>query len=236
MNTIDTKNYFKHAKSWADDRFGQVEQSRQRYKTAFTLAMGLNVATMAVIGTLAHYQTVVPMLVHHYENGVTTVEPVTHVNAPMNRAQVESDIARYIEHREAYDASSYRAQFQLINLLSNSSVAKEYITEQNKPTSPVKILAHGMKREVHIYSINFLDSTLWNDKDLHKDHHPLAEVVFSLLDTDKSSGKSTVEHYNAIISWRYTSPPDSPEIRWQNWDGFEVTRYSKQPRVTEHSA
>nr|WP_265185078.1 hypothetical protein [Legionella pneumophila] len=39
-----------------------------------------------------------------------------------------------------------------------------------------------------------------------------------------------------MISWRYTNPPDSPETRWKNWDGFEVTRYSRQTRLMEAQA
>ena len=74
---------------------------------------------------------------------------------------------------------------------------------------------------------------LANEQDIHKDHQSLAEVVFTLSDTDKTSGKTTSTHYNAMISWQYTNPPDSPETRWQNWDGFEVTRYSKQLRSVE---
>lgn len=231
----DLNTYFKQARSWADDQFGRVEQSRNRYQTAFLAAMSFNLISLAVIGVLAHYQTVVPMLIHHYENGVTTVEPITQEKAPLNRAQVESDIARYIQHREAYDVSSYRTQFELVNVLSDNTVAKEYLSEQDKsnPASTIKNLGNTIKREVHLYSINFLDSMLSNEKDIHKDHHPLAEVVFSLIDTDKLSGKTTESHFNALISWHYIKPSDSPETRWQNWDGFEVTRYSKQTRSVE---
>jgi type IV secretion system protein VirB8 len=199
--------------------------------------MGLNVIALIVIGVLAHYQTIIPLLVHHYDNGVTTVE-AAHTNTPLNRTQVESDIARYIQFRESYDDSSYRAQFELIHLLSNNTVAKEYVMEHDasNKTSPIKILGNHSKREVRLYSINFLDSLLANEEDVHKDHHALAEVVFSLVDTDKLSGKSIATHYNAMISWHYTTPPASPEARWQNWDGFEVIRYSKQPRVVETHA
>ena len=227
MNQSQTlDDYFKKAKTWSDDHFGRVKQSLHRYQVAFLTAMGLNVVSLIVIGMLAHYQTVVPMLVHHYDNGITTIEPVAQNNAPMNRAQVESDIVRYIQHRESYDVSSYRTQFELINLLSDKS----------NPTAPIKLLGHTGKREVHIYSINFLDTILENEKDIHKDHHHLAEVVFSLTDLDKVTGKTMQSHYNTMISWHYTNPPDSPETRWQNWDGFEVTRYSKQPRhVESHS-
>lgn len=237
MNQSQTlDDYFKKARTWSDDHFGRIKQSLHRYQIAFLTAMGLNVVSLAVIGTLAHYQTVVPMLVHHYDNGITTIEPVAQNNAPMNRAQVESDIVRYIQHRESYDVSSYRAQFELINLLSDNTVEREYLAEQDKsnPAAPIKLLGHTGKREVHIYSINFLDTILENEKDIHKDHYHLAEVVFSLTDLDKVTGKTTQSQYNAMISWHYTNPPASPETRWQNWDGFEVTRYSKQPRHVEN--
>ncbi|KXB23464.1 hypothetical protein PtVF66_14315, partial [Legionella pneumophila] len=176
MNKTHMNDYFKRARSWADDQFGRVEQSRNRYQAAFLSAMGLNVAALIVIGMLAHYQTVVPMLVHHYDNGVTTVEPIENKETPINRAQIESDIARYIQYRESYDASSYRAQFELVHLLSNSTVAKEYLQEQDaaNTASPIHALGNHIKREVRIYSINFLDSVLANEKDLHKDHHALA--------------------------------------------------------------
>ncbi|MDF1931655.1 VirB8/TrbF family protein [Legionella pneumophila] len=85
-------------RSWADDQFGQSNNRKTATKPHFP-AMGLNVVALVVIGMLAHYQTVVPMLVHHYDNGVTTVEPIENKVTPINRAQVESDIARYIQYR-----------------------------------------------------------------------------------------------------------------------------------------
>lgn len=225
-------DYFKQARTWADDQLGQLEQSRSRYQIAFFIAMGLNCAAMFAVAALSHYQKLIPLAIHHYESGVTTVQPLTQKEAPINRAQVESDIVRYILHRESYDAASYRAQFDIVHLLSDTSVASAYLKEQDKdnPLSPVHLLGTTHKREVHIYSINFLDSWLKNQSDIQKNHNNLAEVVFSLIDTDKQSGKSTQTHYNALIAWRYTQASDSPDIRWKNWDGFEVTQYSKQVR------
>lgn len=185
MSTSQTLDaYFKKARTWSDDQFGRLKLSLYRYQFAFLTAMGLNIVSIVVIGMLAHYQTIVPMLVHHYDNGITTIEPVNNKNTPIDKAQIESDIVRYIQHRESYDVSSYRTQFELIHLLSDSAVAKQYLDEQDKsnPESPIKFLGHQSKREVHIYSINFLDSILENEKDVHHDHHSLAEVVFSLLD------------------------------------------------------
>lgn len=232
MNEV-LNTYFKKAQSWADDNFHQVEQSRNRYKNAFLTAMGLNILSITTVIALSHYQTLVPLMVHHYDNGMTTVEPINPKEMVTNRAQIESDIARYIMHREAYDTSSYRAQFDLVTLLSNEVVKGEYLKEQAKDNqaSPIKKLNTTQMREVHIYSINFLDSFLENEKDLQQNHHNLAEVVLSLTDIDKLTHKRVTTSYTALISWEYRKPSEEPAIRWKNWDGFEVTRYSKNPRA-----
>lgn len=237
MNTTKTikgtpKDYFNRARSWADDNFSQLQQSRNRYQLAFMLSMGLNMAACLAVAILSNCQTLVPLMVHHYDNGVTTVEPISQANAPINKAQVESDIVRYITNREAYDISSYRAQFDLISLLSSSTVSAEYIKEQDKndKDAPINILGATASRFVHVYSINFLDAALFNEKDLDKDHQNVAEVVFTLTDTDKSGSKAIERHYSALISWQYVTPTTSPAERWQNWDGFQVIRYNKNLR------
>lgn len=226
------RDYFNRARSWADDNFSQLQQSRNRYQLAFVLAMGVNIAAIIAVATLAHIQTLVPLMVHHYDNGITTVEPLTQTNAPLSKAQVESDIVRYITNREAYDTNSYRAQFDLIELLSASQVSNEYLREQEKSNvdAPINILGAHSSRQVHVYSINFLDALIFNEHDLPRNHQNVAEVVFTLNDIDKEHGTAIEHHYNALISWQYTTPSTSPAIRWKNWDGFQVTRYSKQIR------
>lgn len=232
QKTTSSRDYFNRARSWADDNFGQLQQSRNRYQLAFICAMGLNACACIALAVLANTQTLVPMMVHHYDNGITTVEPVKQINAPLNKAQVESDIVRYITHRESFDINSYRAQFDLVTLLSSKSVGNEYWQEQDKSQNEAPINRLGAKatRLVHVYSINFLDSLLFNEDDFPKNHQNVAEVVFTLTDTDKEHGTHTEQHYNALISWAYTTPSDSPNTRWQNWDGFQVVRYSKQIR------
>lgn len=227
--------YFKEARSWADDCFGQMEKSRNRYKVAFLSAMGFATLSLGVIATLASWQTVVPLIVHHYDNGIVTVNQ-GESNLPASRAQIESDLVRYVQHRESFDTSSFRSQFNLVSLLSNSKVASEYHREQARDSkeSHVKTLGAQIRREVHVYSIHFLDSLASNDNDLHKDHQNLAEVVFSCKDIDKDNGRIIqTTHHNALLSWRYTGLPNSPEVRWQNFNGFEITRYTKKARVVE---
>ncbi len=145
---------------------------------------------------------------------------------------MESDIIRYITTRESYDVSSYRSQYNLITQLSNEVVLTEFSQEQDKSSkeSPINSLGAGAQRLVHVYSINFIDNSVFNETAIPKDHHNLAEVVFTLIDTDKLTGHQSEKHFNVLISWEYTAPSLDPEVRWNNWDGFMVTRYSKQPR------
>lgn len=236
MNVLKGENkkqdYFTQAKSWADDVYSNAIQSKNRYKAAFLSSMALNVVTALAVVMLAGMQTLEPIIVHHYDNGVTTVEPLTNENAPLNRAQVESDIIRYITNRESFDLSSYKSQYDLVTLLSDPSVASLYAKSQDRrdKEAPINQLGATHFREVHVYSINFLDNLIFNETEGNARHHNLAEVVFSLIDVDKATGQRQEKQFNAMIAWVYKNPSMSPEIRWKNWDGFLVTRYNKQIR------
>ena len=227
-------NYFAQACSWADDRFGTIEASRNRYRAAFLLALLLNSALALAIAMMMPLKQTEPLLIHHYSNGLTMVEPIKDKQQLINQAQIESDLVRYVVNRESFDVSSYRAQFELVNLLSASDVARDYVDTQrkNNPKSPLNELGTQISRAVHIYSINFIDRESLNATEKHakaKNHRDLAEVVFAMLDKNKS-GTEVAHHYTALISWRYLGMPTAPEARWKNFNGFEITRYTLQQR------
>lgn len=225
-------NYFAEAKSWSDDIYGAVEQSKNRYQIAFLASMTLNVVAMLAVTILAPMQSLVPMMVHHYENGLVHIEPVKNESTPLDQRQIESDIVRYVENRESYDLSSYKMQYDLVNLLSTNNVAKEFAKGQSKGAtlSPINLLGRDAFRDVHVYSVNFLDNININDEEISKNHHNLAEVVFSQIDTNRQTSRQQTKHYSALISWEYVTPSDVPALRWKNFDGFLVTRYSKKLR------
>jgi type IV secretion system protein VirB8 len=227
-----TNDYFKRAKSWADECVANREVTLSWFKLGFGASMGVNVLLVIAVMSLASIKTLVPLMVHHYDNGVTTVEPLNDDAKPKSQAQVESDIVRYITNRESYDISSYREQFDLVTFLSDSTVMSEYIHSQKKqnPESPINTLGIRAERSVHVYAVNFLDSSSLNKEGIKKDHHDVAEITFKVTDKDKQTGQVKETHYNALISWRYTGMPKSPRERWLNWSGFEITRYSKQLR------
>lgn len=227
-------SYFHEACSWADDKFGLLEASRARYQLAFIASISAVMLLALAIITMLPLKKVQTIAVHHYENGVTTVEAQGNDHPPINKAQVESDIVRYVINRESYDDSSYRAQFELIRLLSDHSVAKEFEKQQTirNPNAPINTLGTKISRQVHVYSINFIDSKELDNQEPKgkQNHHNLAEVVFSTKDHHKTQQQDKEKQFTALVSWRYTKPPESVEQRWKNFDGFEVTRYTRSQR------
>ncbi len=68
------KDYFHQACTWADDRFGLMEASRNRYQLAFLVSMLVVIVLAISMLVMLPLKSVQTVAVHHYENGVTTVE------------------------------------------------------------------------------------------------------------------------------------------------------------------
>ena len=234
LSQASEPDYFTEARSWADDMYTHAVVSRNRYKMAFFIAMGLAVLLTVAINGLIPMQHLEPLLIHHYQDGRVTVLPMTQPYAPMNQAQVESEIVRYVINRESYNPSSYHEQYALINLMSNHETGMEYINQQaaGNKTAPINVLGNQGWRSVHIDSVVFLDSTLQNrhQPKAKQTHHNLAEVNFTLTDHFKNSALRKTKALTALVAWEYRGTPSDPNDRWRNWNGFTMTRYTLEQR------
>lgn len=235
MKKKSNNDYFEKACLWADDRLAGIEVSRNRYRVAFLSSMTLCTTLSLAITAMMPLKQTEPLLIHHYDNGITTAERLTDPIPAASQAQIESDLVRYIINRESFELNSYRAQFELIQLMSANDVAVDYerIQRKSNQESPLNQLGTQVSRSVHIYSVHVIDEEKWNDaekKGRQRNHHDLAEVVFVCKDKNKVTGAEEEHHFTALVSWRYRGLPASPDARWKNWNGFEVTRYSIQQR------
>lgn len=226
------KNYFQLAKNWADDYYASAVASRNRWKyLCLFVAIPLCAIMLLSVLVLVPMQHLEPLLIHQYENGLVTIEPVKQVSAPTNRAQIESEIVRYIVNRESYSGASYHEQYALVNLLSSHKVAEQYRRVQdvsNKQSPIVRLRNHGY-RKVHIESIIFLDNISRNNDQNHS-HHNLAQVDFTITEDEQQNGRETHLPVTALVSWGYRKVSNNPEARWRDWDGFTVTEYQLHQR------
>jgi type IV secretion system protein VirB8 len=239
LTTLAGKNYFVTARSWADDIYTQTIISRNRYKIAFFVAMGLALLLTIAIDGLIPMQHLVPLLVNHYPDGRVSVQPIQQPYAPSNQAAVESDLVRYVLNRESYDPTSYDTQYSLINLMSDALVAKQYIRTQSSDNkaAPIHLLGNKGWRSVHIDSVVFLDSKIFN-KDQptsRRVHHNLAQINLTTTNHFKNASVEKSKAFTALVSWDYRGTPRDPMNRWRDWNGFTVTRYTLSQRNVEKS-
>lgn len=227
-------DYFRLASNWSDDFYAATEASRNRWRAAcLYLLMPLSFLLLMCVAMLIPIQHIAPLLVNHYENGLVSVVPLKQIAAPINQAEVESEMVRYVVNRESYSPASYDEQYSLVNLLSNNEVAKQYVSAQNadNKSSPVNVLGNQGYRTVHVENVIFLDRV--DPKNTSKDktqHHNLAQVNFTITNHQKNTESKTTVPLTALIAWDYRETPSNPDSRWRNWDGFTVTHYTLQQR------
>lgn len=230
--SLRKENYFQMARSWADDFYTATLASRNRWKAAcLWLALPLIFMLLLCVMVLTPSQHLVPLLIHEYDNGLVTVSPLKDHYTPVNQAEVESDIVRYLRFRESYSADTYNYSYRLIHLMSSNEVLEKFEAEQSadNKSSPINVLGENGYRSVKIQNVLFLDNQSQNDEQNHT-HRNIAQVDFLLTTVDKRSGKNLTLPLTALIAWQYGNTPQNPEDRWMNWDGFTVTSYTLNQR------
>jgi type IV secretion system protein VirB8 len=235
---LEANDYFQQATSWVDDYYTSVVASRNRYRIAFLGAMALTLALSVSVSVLVPNERFIPIKVTRYADNDVVVEPFTQPHPPMNQAQTESDVVRYVINRESYSADGYDVQYRLVKLLSSSEVAQDYqeVQRMGNPDSPINTLGRSAIRQVHVESILFLDNESMQHQATEKAPHVnLAQVNFTVSVREKDRITATTTPFTALVSWRYRGISKDKDMLWQNWNGFEVTRYDVQQRsLTTH--
>jgi type IV secretion system protein VirB8 len=225
---------FETAKSWSYDMYTSELVSKNRYQYAFFAAIGLVGLLIIGLVSLSLKKDTKPYLVNHYQDGRITVEPLRNIKKLESTALIQGELVRYVINRESYDPASYQHQFSLITQMSNDAVTQGYLSSQSSSNkhSPISVLGAKGYRTVHVDSVIFLDRANKNkqDKNPHKHHQNLAQVNFTVKDHHRHSSLTQQKSYSVLISWVHQGMPQDPESMWSNWDGFTVTRYTKEQR------
>ena len=232
------KDYFNSARSWSDDRFYMLLSSRYRYRCLTVVLAVVMVILLVVILLLIPTQHLEPLIIHHYQDGRVSVEKVKKGSVVTNHAQLENDLVRYVVNRESYDPMAYEAQYRLILSMSDRSVSQSYVDDQRSTnvSSLIHQLGNQRYRTVLIDNIIVLDQDVHGKTD-HEVHHNLAEVHAVLIDHSLDTAVKRSQAVSIILSWNYSAPSLDPDVRWRNWDGFQVTHYQvKQRNWTEKGA
>lgn len=220
--------YFDEAKSWADDMYASVSASRNRYKLGFILCSILIFLLVILISFLVPAQHLEPLIINHYSDGTTSVAPIKKNYKPSTQAELESDIVRYVSAREGYDFESFDKNYKLVAVMSSGSVFNKYRSEQSiaNKNSPINQLKNKSFRQVDVRNVLIIDLKSKNKKS-NNHHKNLAEVTYEVTTHNMSTGRTKTKPYKSLISWTYKGMPESPNLRWLNWNGFTITKFSK---------
>lgn len=225
------KDYFKSARSWADDIYTSTIVSRNRYKMAFlgmTALCALLALSVMVLAPIQHTELVV---VHEGDNGFSWLSTTkSHEHISSSWAKTQSEIAHYVVARESYDPTTYQYQTGLVQLLSSPRVQAEYEISQDSSnkSSPINLLGSKGYRTVTVKGVFQLDSKSKN-VGKQKNHTNLAQVNYVVEDHFfGGEGQSIKTDYTVLVSWKYTGIPSQPSEMFRDWDGFKVTKFIVQ--------
>ena len=234
-----TPDYFTLASSWSDDWVSQTLLSKQRYKLLFIIMSSLCSLLVIAIVCLTPLVRTQLIIVHEGVGGQGSWVSLVKNNEkiPISWARAKNEIAHYIISRESYDPLLYKHNLKLVKLFSNKEVESQYILDQSDNKSAlINTLGAKGYRTVDIKNILplDLDKTRSDDKSYNSKNGDLAnsanlaKVDFEVIDHFIGSTQVVRQSYSAIISWGYLGAPSDPEGKFNNWDGFLVTKYIRQ--------
>lgn len=227
------KTYFKAGQDWYFERYESLRVQSNRWFVAFLASGSLAILLTIVLIILMPLKTLVPLVVHqNTTTGEVWIDRPKTRYTPINDAQVESDIVRYITARESYSAMDLNQRFHLVMLLSAGNVGNQYANEQanGNKSAPVNLLGTEGTRTIKIEDIVFIDKA--NTQQLRHFKQPsqnLAKVDFTTTVTDPAGNKKS-EAWVATIGWVYRGMPADQQEAWDNWNGFTVITYRVDPR------
>lgn len=230
------ESYFAGAEDWYFDQYESVRIQANRWYIGFLISTAL--AIVLVIATIMLFPLKKPMPFVVHQNSTTGEVWVERPNTdfiPVNDAQVQSDIVRYITSYESYTAADINYRFNLVRLLSDDNVGKQYLDEQSNDNklSPVNVLGANGMRTVHIEDVIFLDKAgIQERRHFDEPSHNLAKVDF-VTTTKDHAGNKKIENWVATIGWIYTGLPATQQAAWENWNGFSVTTFRVDPKNIE---
>lgn len=219
------KEYFNAGESYDRELVGMYR--RQTRNSRFVAAMGLiiGVAGLTVAASVLPLKTFEPYIVEvdkttgyiEVKSGLTT--PLTLTD---QEAVTQAYIVRYLRARESYDATRVKENVSLAALLSAEDAANDLqqLYADTNNDNPVKKYGKNTRITTDIKSVSFPNKT--------------TAIVRFATETDEKMNQPKLDHYVAVIRFRYTTTPIKNEWRFDNPLGFQVTSYQRdQESVVE---
>ena len=214
---------FDAANDWHAEKYSSALASRNRWLLAAIICAVLALLCLVALIGLTPLKTVEPYVVKEDSKSglVTVLRPIREEGITAGEALRKYFLAQYVHAREIFDPTDIQHAYQIVMLLSDIEVGREYdrwINPDNA-NSPVKVYgAKKVKRLVNIRSITFLAPDT-------------AQVRFTALEKLDTSERPS--YWIATLQFRFVQNSADEEERLINPVGFKITSYRIDPEVTK---
>lgn len=212
------ESYFARAASWAEERDKGFRQSRRIAWIVAGLAAAIALIEATALALLIPLKTIIPytVLVDRHTGHVQVLKGTGIDTIAADVALTEALLAQYVIAREGFDIATISADYQKVALWSSGRERSDYLAlmSATNPSSPLQRLPRTTVMAVMVKSVSPLGSNT-------------ALVRFSTERRDQGNNAGTVDHWAAVVRYRFAGAPMAFEDRLTNPLGFQVVQYRR---------
>lgn len=217
--------------SWADSPLDRLERSRRTAWIVASVAAAIALLLAIAFAILLPLKTTEPytLLVDRQTGHVETLAPLDEQTIAPDAALTRAMLAQYVIARESYDYASLQRDYRRVALWSAGDVRTAYqrLMQPDNPAGPIETYGRDTTVQVEIKSVSSLSA----NKSL---------VRFVTARSDRGGIGQDIQHWAAVIDYRFVKGEMSADDRLLNPLGFQVTRYRRDaetlPELVEDDA
>lgn len=211
-------DYYAGSGSWAAERSDLLRSSRRTAWIVAIIAAVIALAEAVALMLLLPLKSVQPytLLVDRQTGYVQALDPIAPNRIAPDSALTQSFLVQYVIARERFDIATVQGDYRKVALWSADGARSDYVTTMQlaNPDSPLARLPRTTEIETRIRSVSPLNRNS-------------ALVRFETSRRDRGQAPQPVQHWVAVVDYRYSDAPMSVEDRFINPLGFQVTRYRR---------
>lgn len=206
------------AESWATSVTDDLERSNRRAWTVAIIASAIALLLAIALVILLPLKTTEPytLLVDRQTGSVEALAPLDEKLVAPDSALTRSMLVQYVTARESFFQDILQDDYRKVTLWSDSTISRDYARamDASNPQSPLAYLPRRATIQTDVKSV----SPLANDR---------AMVRFTTTRSDPGMAPQPVQHWVAIIGYRFSAVEMSEADRYLNPLGFQVTSYRR---------
>ena len=220
----DISEFYKQAAFFSEEKLNILYRSKQKWKILFFVAMVFSFFLLLMLLILTPLKKTVPYIIEVDSLGnMSAIDPgkkniIQSKGAVMNKYFLRTFVINYNE----FDIHSIQHNFDVVQLMSNSSVFNTYKQAVTSKDAPLNVFKYDDDVKVTINNISFLPTD--------KGQRNIAQVLYTTKVIQSNDGKLNPVYgsnkYLATIEFDYDKKITSGDDQLINPLGFQVVSYS----------